>query len=96
MFRATQGSTVTNNTTNFNITDVDTGMQLVVTPRVTPDSLVVMDVNITKSKLNPVDGVELPTGSTTGAGTFASRTSTPSTPCTTISARAARRSFSRD
>ena len=55
------GSTVgTGGTTTSSVTDVPTGVILGVTPRVTPDGLVVMEIDAQKSKLNPVEGVEIP------------------------------------
>lgn len=77
------GTTQNVNTTSQNIEDIPTGITLGVTPRISPDGLVVMEVDVTKSSLSN-EGVELPDGF---GDTFIQRNIDTITAQTTVSAR---------
>ncbi|MCL4207670.1 MAG: hypothetical protein KJ000_34740 [Pirellulaceae bacterium] len=80
------GTVLNNNNSQQNIEDVDTGIILGVTPRVTPEGIIVMEVDATKSKLSDTEGVQLPTGGVDG-GTFFQPNIDIINASTTVSAR---------
>lgn len=55
------GQTVTNNLVTQDVTDVNVGIILGVTPRVTPDGMVVMEIDAEKSEVGP-DETAIPVG----------------------------------
>jgi type II secretory pathway component GspD/PulD (secretin) len=80
------GTTLNNNNSQQNIEDVETGLTVAVTPQITPDGLIVMEVDAIKSELSTTEGVELPTGGVDG-GTFTQYNINKAQAQTTISAR---------
>lgn len=60
------GTTQNVNTTTQDVEDVETGLIVGVTPQITPDGLIVMEVDAQKSKLSTTEFVELPTGGADG------------------------------
>ncbi|MCY2988536.1 MAG: hypothetical protein NTY19_11815 [Planctomycetota bacterium] len=70
---------------NPTVTDKETGVILTVVPRVTADGLIVMTFDVQKSKLNPVEGVQIPSG--TGAPSVLSPNIDTTKASTVISAR---------
>jgi type II secretory pathway component GspD/PulD (secretin) len=79
-----------NNVSQQNINDVDTGIILGVTPRVTPEGIVVMEIDVTKSKLSDTEGVFCPL-EVSMAAPSSSPISTSSTPVRRSAPAAARR-----
>lgn len=57
-----QGATNTNSGTTQDVEDIPTGLLLGVTPQVTPDGLVMMEVDVTRSQLSDTDFVLIPDG----------------------------------
>ena len=80
------GTTLNNNSSQQDIEDVETGLTVAVTPQITPDGLIVMEVDAIKSELSTTEGVELPTGGVDG-GTFTQYNINKAQAQTTISAR---------
>ncbi len=80
------GTTLNNNTSQQNVEDVETGLTVGVTPQITPEGLIVMEVDASKSELSTTEGVELPTGGVDG-GTFTQYNINKAQATTTISAR---------
>lgn len=78
------GTTQNVNNSQQNVVDTPTGITLGIVPRITPDGLVVMQVDATKSSLSTTEGVELPDGF---GGTFFQGNIDTITTQTTISAR---------
>lgn len=56
------GTTQNVNTTTADVEDVETGLIVGVTPQITPEGLIVMEVDAQKSKLSNTEFVELPAG----------------------------------
>lgn len=79
-----QGTTQNVNTTMQDIADVETGLIVGVTPQITPDGLIIMEVDAEKSKLSETEGVQLPAGD---GQTFFQGNIDKVTAQTTISAR---------
>ena len=79
------GTSIGVNVSQQNVTDIDTGIILGVTPRVTPEGFVVMEIDVERSRLS-TEGVELPTGAPDG-GTFTQRNIDTINASTTVSAR---------
>lgn len=80
------GTTLNNNNSQQDIEDVETGLIVGVTPQITPEGLIVMEVDASKSELSTTEGVELPTGGP-GGGTFTQFNINKAQATTTISAR---------
>jgi type II secretory pathway component GspD/PulD (secretin) len=80
------GTTLNNNNSQQNVEDVETGLTVAVTPQITPEGLIVMEVDAMKSELSSTEGVELPTGGVDG-GTFTQYNIDKAQAQTTISAR---------
>jgi len=78
------GTVLNNNTSQQNVEDVPTGIILGVTPRVTPEGIVVMEIDVTKSKVSDTEGVDLPAGD---GGTFFQPNIDQINAASTISAR---------
>jgi len=57
-----RGVTNTNNAVTADVEDVSTGLLLGVTPQVTPEGLVMMELDVTRSRLSDTDSVEIPDG----------------------------------
>ena len=56
------GTSIGVNVSQQDVIDVDTGIILGVTPRVTPEGFIVMEIDATKSALSETEGVNLPAG----------------------------------
>ncbi|TVS09220.1 MAG: hypothetical protein EA424_27630 [Planctomycetaceae bacterium] len=80
------GTSIGVNVSQQDVIDVDTGIILGVTPRVTPEGFVVMEIDATKSSLSETEGVNLPTGGVDG-GTFFQPNIDEIVASTTVSAR---------
>lgn len=78
------GTSIGINVSQQDVIDVDTGIILGVTPRVTPEGFIVMEIDATKSALSETEGVNLPSGD---GGTFFQPNIDEIVASTTVSAR---------